>query len=114
MQAPVPDQSPCEFPAFEQFALRTGKKKRVAPLSAVPHFEYTNRKSPIAEAVIMDMDVSTLELALAVSACIRQQLESCQGSIVIPRDIAELAWAFTEAAIESLQAQTRELARSLN
>jgi hypothetical protein len=34
--------------------------------------------------------------------------------IVIPRDIAELAWAFTEAAIESLQAQTRELARSLN
>jgi hypothetical protein len=33
---------------------------------------------------------------------------------VIPRDIAKLALAFTEAAIESLQAQTRELARSLN
>ncbi|EJL27193.1 hypothetical protein PMI02_02859 [Novosphingobium sp. AP12] len=63
----------------------------------------------------MDMDVSTLELALAVSACIRRQLESCQGSaIVVPRDIAELALAFTEAAIESLQAQTPELARSLN
>jgi hypothetical protein len=91
------------------------EKNRVAPLSAVPHFEYTNRKSPIAEAMTMDMNVSTLELALGVSACIRQQLESCQGSaIVIPRDIAKLALAFTEAAIESLQAQTRELARSLN
>ncbi|EJL22621.1 hypothetical protein [Novosphingobium sp. AP12] len=55
----------------------------------------------------MDMDLSALELALAVSGYITDQLD-CSGSafITIPRDIAELAVAFTKAAIETLQNQS--------
>lgn len=54
----------------------------------------------------MDMDVSTLELALAVSDYIGDQLDMTSGAfITLPRDIAELALAFAKAAIDSLQNQ---------
>lgn len=54
----------------------------------------------------MDMDLSTLELALAVSSYIADQLDGSSAPVItIPRDVAELAVAFTNAAIESLQNQ---------
>ncbi|AXB80691.1 hypothetical protein TQ38_029480 (plasmid) [Novosphingobium sp. P6W] len=63
----------------------------------------------------MDMDLSTLELALIVSSYMTDQLDGSSAPLItIPRDVAELAVAFTNAAIESLQNQPRNPPPSLN
>jgi hypothetical protein len=63
----------------------------------------------------IDMESSTLELALAVSNCMANQLDRSSAAVItIPRDVAELALAFTEAAIESLRNQSCRPGPALN
>ena len=63
----------------------------------------------------MGMDLSTLELALIVSRYMTDQLDGSSAPLIsIPRDVAELAVAFTNAAIESLQNQPCNPRPSLN
>lgn len=63
----------------------------------------------------MNLDVSTLELALAVSDYINEQLARSEASLIsVPRDIAELAVAFADAAAESLQGHSCRPGRAIN
>jgi predicted transcriptional regulator len=58
---------------------------------------------------------STLELARAVSRYISEELEkSDHDFITLPRNIAEFALAFTNAAIESLEGEASEAKRFLS
>lgn len=64
---------------------------------------------------MIDLDASTLELALTAASHIADELDCSVASFVtLPRDVAELALAFTKAAIESLQHSQFGSGRSLN
>jgi hypothetical protein len=64
---------------------------------------------------MLDMDAPTLEIAQTVARCIAEQLERSEmGNVTLPREMAELALAFTNAAIESLQSSPCDIRKSLN